>query len=349
MHNSSSSEATEGIPERGVELSAMRLIPCCKDRSFRSRCSYMAHSWWRHAGAVTYAAAVARGLNDKACIVTTAGSPADASFWAGHHVHVIPTDSTLTFKHTYTWFGNARKLQVTAQPDHVLTAADVPLRCRLAKVLLVGPLTATDVDARSFTQPRGLLFRALLHFQHVGVMAQGLQRKLDRSGNVKHLNEPSALLLDSLTKGSTVFLSDVETDPWPVESFDGVVEQSRRLVVTRGARGVSAYVDRHGKRCDVHIPAERIKPVDTNGAGDTFATSYMLSLARGRSAQQALIEGTWMASRVCLKPQDCKPACCAEAVQERAEAGQQGEPQTAKPERFKEKRQYPEEDTGESL
>lgn len=297
------------------------------------------------AGAITYGAAVARGLNDKACIVTTAGSPADAAFWEGHRTHVIPTKSTLTFRHTYTWFGNARKLQVTAQPDHVLTAADVPFRCRLAKVLLVGPLTATDVDARSFTQPKGLLYRMLLLFQHVGLMAQGQQRSLDKAGTVKHLNEPSALLLDSLTKGTTVFLSDVETDPWTLEAFDGVVEQSRRLVVTRGARGVSAYVDRHGKRCDVHIPAERIKPVDTNGAGDTFATSYMLSLARGRSAQQALIEGTWMASRVCLKPQECKPDCCAEAVQEKAAAGQQGEPQTAKPDRFKEARQFPDEHT----
>lgn len=63
-------------------------------------------------------------------------------------------------------------MQVPQQPDHVLTAADVPLRCRLAKVVLVGPLTATDVDVAAFTQPRSLLFRLLLHFQHVGLMAQ---------------------------------------------------------------------------------------------------------------------------------------------------------------------------------
>jgi hypothetical protein len=126
------------------------------------------------AGAVTYAAAVTQGLRERACIVTTAGNVSDAAALAGHEAHVLPTSNTLTFRHTYTWFGNNRKLQVPLQPDRVLTAADVPLRCRLARVLLIGPLTPTDVDVESFTQPKGLFFRFLLYLQDVGLMAQVL-------------------------------------------------------------------------------------------------------------------------------------------------------------------------------
>ena len=291
------------------------------------------------AGAVTYAAAVARGLHERACIVTTAATPDDAQFGEGHEVHVVPDNATLTFRHTYTWFGQARKLQVTAQPSHVLTAADVPLRCRLARVVLVGPLTATDVDAASFTRPQSPFFRLMQNFQHIGLMAQGLQRQLDKPGNVKHLSEPADALLAAVTRDATVFLSDVETDPWPAEQADFAIAQMRRLVVTRGARGVSAY-SAHDD--ELHVPAERIKPVDTNGAGDTFATAYMLSLARGHSAQQALVKGTWMASRVCLKPQECKPECCAQAVQEEMGGRQQSKPQASKPAVFAEPRPQPE-------
>jgi pfkB family carbohydrate kinase len=293
------------------------------------------------AGAVTYAAAVAQGLQHRACIITTAGRPEDAQFWEGHHAHVMPTNATLTFRHTYTWFGQNRRLQVTEQPAHVLRASDVPLRCRLAKVVLVGPLTATDVNSKSFMQPDSLFFRFMLNFQHQGLMAQGLQRQLDKQGHVKHAAEPSARLLSALTPDMSVFLSDVETDPWPAEQFHSFVVRVRRLIVTRGARGVSAYSDRHD---DVHVPAERIKPVDTNGAGDTFATGYMLSLAQGKSAQQALVAGTWMASRVCLQPQECKPACCTDAVREQPSKGQQAEPQRVKPALFAEPRPRPEDE-----
>ena len=313
--------------------------PCSPTHVIHAECS----SWCLRAcaGSVTYAAAVARGLRNNACIVTTARDAEDVSDLDGHDTHVIETNATLTFKHTYTFWGNSRKLQVLQQPKHVLTADDVPARCRMARVVLVGPLTATDVDVQSFTRPQGFAYRLLQHFQHIGVMAQGLQRQLDKAGMVTHLRTPSHALLHAVTPATTVFLSDVETDPWSSEQFNAVVRRMQRLLVTRGARGVSAYSYSGGP---VHVPAEKIKPVDTNGAGDTFATGYMLSLAHGKSAQQALLQGTWMASRVCLRSQDCKPDCCAEAVQEEP-AADKPELQLlhSKPAAFAEPRLQPEE------
>lgn len=60
--------------------------------------------------------------------------------------------------------------------------------------------------------------------------------------------------------------------------------------------GVSVY--QHG-RDPLHIPAVSIKPLDTNGAGDTFATTFMIKLANGMSIEDAGMSATWAASRVC--------------------------------------------------
>lgn len=59
--------------------------------------------------------------------------------------------------------------------------------------------------------------------------------------------------------------------------------------------GVSVY--QHGKD-PLHIPAVSIKPLDTNGAGDTFATTYMIKLANGMTIEGAGMSATWAASRV---------------------------------------------------
>ena len=85
-----------------------------------------------------------------------AGGPdADYSAFEGHDLHVIPSAATLTFEHSYTWWGNRRKLRVAAQPNVTLSAAHVPARCRRARTVLLGPLTPADVDCVSFMQQPG--------------------------------------------------------------------------------------------------------------------------------------------------------------------------------------------------
>ena len=58
-------------------------------------------------GAIAYAAAVASAYGVKACVVTAAGPDADLEVFRGHELHVVPTNSTLTFEHTYTWWGES--------------------------------------------------------------------------------------------------------------------------------------------------------------------------------------------------------------------------------------------------
>lgn len=107
----------------------------------------------------------------------------------------------------------------------------------MARTVLVGPLTQTDVDVASFTKPSSWAAQMLLNLQYVGIMAQGYQRKLGKSQRVEHIKEPSPALEQSVTNAVNLFLSDVETDPWSPAEFERIVSHVQSLIVTRGAKG----------------------------------------------------------------------------------------------------------------
>lgn len=51
----------------------------------------------------------------------------------------------------------------------------------------------------------------------------------------------------------------------------------RKLIITRGSKGVSYFDD--GKI--ITVPALKVEPVDTTGAGDTFAGAFAVAVAKG--------------------------------------------------------------------
>ncbi|KAI8466451.1 MAG: Ribokinase-like protein [Monoraphidium minutum] len=259
-------------------------------------------------GAVSYAAVAARALGASSCVVTVAGPDAALGVFTGSRLRVVAAAETLTFRHTYTWWGSHRKLQVTANPNVTLGRADVPLWCRRARAVLLGPLTLHDVDAASFVAPEGPLARLLLGApgpQPVGLMAQGFQRDLGPEGEVLPLAEPSRQLLDGLGPQVSLFLSDVETDAWPPGTLEAVAARTARTLVTRGDKGAHEYGP--GGAPPRHHPPVKVEAVDTNGAGDTFATAFMIAAMLGDADPGAA--ASWAASRAVLQPQSCKPQC----------------------------------------
>jgi ribokinase len=69
-------------------------------------------------------------------------------------------------------------------------------------------------------------------------------------------------------------------------------------VVTAGERGAFAFA-RDGERC--HAPSPAIIPVDTTGAGDTFAGAFACLVSENAALQQALEIGCEAAALKCLK------------------------------------------------
>lgn len=63
-----------------------------------------------------------------------------------------------------------------------------------------------------------------------------------------------------------------------------------------------------GSTPSINLPFLQVDQVaDTNGAGDTFATAYMLALQSGWPSPGTF--ANWAASRAVMMPQDCKPHC----------------------------------------
>ncbi len=84
-----------------------------------------------------------------------AGPDADLSVFEGHELHVVPASSTLTFEHTYTWFGHQRRLRVAANPNVTLSRSHIPWHCQRARIVILGPLTQYELDAASFLEYDG--------------------------------------------------------------------------------------------------------------------------------------------------------------------------------------------------
>lgn len=137
---------------------------------------------------------------------------------------------------------------------------------------------------------------------------------------------------DSLRPGVSVFLSDVETDPWSEGTLANMSTKCTRVLVTRGDQGADEYVQ--GQRvhhaayhvcvfqmccllcvCSLliqqhefcHLIPQVANAVDTNGAGDTFAMAYVV--ASGWGAASPAAHANWAGSRAVLQPQECKPTC----------------------------------------
>ena len=77
-----------------------------------------------------------------------------------------------------------------------------------------------------------------------------------------------------------------------------VERTGRTIVVTLGAEGVVAA----SPEGDLAVPALKIKPVDTVGAGDTFCGYLGAGLDAGLPLEQALRRAAAAGSLACLKP-----------------------------------------------
>ena len=219
-------------------------------------------------GAVSYAARAATALGQRMAILTIGGPEANIDALAGHDACRIETDATLTFELSRA--DAERQLRILARPNRPLRASDLPSGWEHARLLILAPLLPDDIDIASFAARDAPDGRAII--------AQGLQRRVEPSSAVSMLSHPSPTFLHNSSPDNWVFLSDDETSPWSRTDHDAFVRRPGHLVVTHGADGADIY---SGAGAPFHIDASPASPIDTTGAGDVFATVFMLSLHDG--------------------------------------------------------------------
>ena len=219
-------------------------------------------------GTASYAAVTAQRLGQRVGLVTSAGPDLDvAQTFPGVQVACHPSAATTLFENIY--FDGGRK-QILHRRADVLGCAHVPPAWRQVPLVYLGTIDQ-EIDPSLF-----FCFDQAL----IGVMPQGFLRRWDERGQVSFTdwNPPEAIL----RRIGVLVLSELDVpDP------EGLVQDWGQfidvIVVTRAARGATVY--RRGESC--HYPARPAQQVDPTGAGDVFATAFLIRLAETGDQCQA--------------------------------------------------------------
>jgi 1D-myo-inositol 3-kinase len=212
----------------------------------------------RPGGAALYAAVTAQRLGRSAAILTSHGPdfPLDEVPTA-IEVVTLEAPATTVFEHQEGEGVRAMRVTATASP---LAVDDLPEDWRDAPVVLLAPIIQEVDPALAVAFGDG----------SVAAAAQGWMRALNDEGGVDPVAwESSDHVLDRL---QALFLSS-EDVRGQEEHLTEWVQRVPLAVVTAGAAGALLYVN--GDRFEVK-PRPVREVVDPTGAGDVFATTFLL-------------------------------------------------------------------------
>jgi sugar/nucleoside kinase (ribokinase family) len=214
---------------------------------------------WRAGGTPTFAAVQAHRLGLTVGVVTRTAHDAGLEALLPF-AEIVDRGSavTTTFENMYRAGERTQHIRAVGAS---ITAADVPETWRAVPIVLLGPVFGEIAPSLAATFDRGAL---------VGVSAQGWLRAADEQGRVQHTlwrGDPFWVGADVL------FVSDEDL-------ADGGDDLERWaagvpiVAMTESWRGARIYADGHWRRMDSFPETE----VDPTGAGDTFATGFLIRL-----------------------------------------------------------------------
>lgn len=214
---------------------------------------------WTPGGTITFAAVQAHRLGLSVGVVTRAAHEVDVqTLLPFADVRQLPSDATTTFENEYA--AGQRTQHVRARAA-AMTCDDLPADWHDAPIALLGPLAGElPREFASQFEERSL----------VGVSAQGWLRSVDDEGRVRYRpwrDEPF------WSGARVVFVSDED-----LSDGEGQLEAWTRdvpiVVMTKSRQGSRVWAD-GGWRT---MPAFPQQEVDPTGAGDTFATGFLIRL-----------------------------------------------------------------------
>jgi sugar/nucleoside kinase (ribokinase family) len=232
---------------------------------------------WRCGGTVTFAAVQAHRLGLSVGIVTrTAGDLDCAKEFPFAEVVDRPSAATTVFENVYTDGRRSQHVRALADP---IAHEDVPAEWRHAKIVLLGPV---------FGELEPHFARAFTGTTLCGVSAQGWLRSVDAEGLVCHTAWTGAPFW---TDCDALFVSDEDLADGR-EQLDRWTAEVPVVAMTESWRGARVYADGRWRRIDA-FPEEEVDPT---GAGDTFATAFLIRLHETGNVDEATRFGAAAAS-----------------------------------------------------
>ena len=209
-------------------------------------------------GTAAYSAATAKILGCRTAVVTRYADIDQMDAWLPDvKVYNIASPATTTFENIYEPDGRVQFIHAVAGDIGV---EDIPLSWQRTKIAHLGPI-ANEIDPRVI----GLFSNSI-----VGLTPQGWMRRWDNQGRVfaRYWDEANAYLPLS----AATFISDEDlVKPVMLDHFRRF---SKVLVMTQGPAGCIVYFGGEVRS----FPAPKVNAVDTTGAGDIFATAYLVRL-----------------------------------------------------------------------
>jgi sugar/nucleoside kinase (ribokinase family) len=219
-------------------------------------------------GTASYSSLVAKQLSLETGILTSVGSDfAFFDFFEKKSIRVWnkKAERTTVFENIYQ---NGQRTQYLHARAETLFADDVPAECLEAKIVLFCPI-ADEVDFSVFKK-----FPPALK----GATIQGWLRQWDKNSKTS----PKEMDWSQLAAADVVIMSDAD-----IQGFEAAISTIasfvKVLVMTQGASGATVF-SQHQK---FHFPAFPVKEVDATGAGDVFATAFLIKYSETRDIAQA--------------------------------------------------------------
>lgn len=225
-------------------------------------------------GTVSFAAVTALRLGRQPTIITRAAANTDLTeLPAAVQIHRLPSDITTTFANVYTPAGRVQHCYTPAAP---ITAADIPPELRQPRATLLGPLVnEIGPDVAALFGPPTL----------VAAVPQGWMRQWDETGRVFSKPwENAASILPHL--GVLVLsLEDINFDLTRLDPFFDYLDL---VVLTEYRDGSTLYLRQENRQIHkIKIPPRPAQEIDPTGAGDTFATAFLIRLQETNDPIQA--------------------------------------------------------------
>lgn len=221
-------------------------------------------------GTVSYASMIAHDLGMQVAMLTAVGDDFlfERTFKeSGIAYYNKPSSHTTIFENIYEGEVRTQFLQARALS---LSSTDVPEELTRANIVHLG-LIADEID-----------FGILDNFKEslIGLSIQGALRQWDEHGLVSI----KAMDWMSLRKVDIVFVSEDDIEGHG-QYLGQILNYVDHVVLTKGARGAIVYFA--GKAH--YFPVYPSEAVDATGAGDAFATAYLIEYQRTADIMAACI------------------------------------------------------------
>ena len=223
-------------------------------------------------GSASYSTLTARNLGHHARAVTAVGANFDRQNPLLDGITTVYCESpeTTIFDNQYDENGHRQQFILGAAKE--LKGPDVPVKWYTSDIVYLCPI-ADEVSAE--------LVHCFSKNTLIGATPQGWLRQWNASGKVEAKRWGTAE--DILPYIDVLILSDEDVRSYPDE-LEKYIQLAPMVVLTRGANGATFFQD----GAKLKSTAYSVTEIDPTGAGDVFATSFLIDYYQNRSVEKAL-------------------------------------------------------------